>query len=255
MAQAHHILWIDDEIEALQPHIRVLRERGYTVTPVTNGEDGIALLTNSDTQYSAILLDQVMPGKDGMATLDAIRTINAQIPVILVTQSSDEQFVEVALGKQVTDFLVKPIGVAQIVSTLKRVLDQTQIVVDQIPSRYTADFNAIRTLKDSAPSWQEWVDIYLKLLQWDLVSEKLADGGLEETHLGQKKECNTEFSDFVEANYANWVAGGSDAPPLSVNILDRYVVPQLQAGKPVYFIVVDCFRLDHWLAVESLLYP
>ena len=255
MAQAHHILWIDDEIEALQPHIRVLRERGYTVTPVTNGEDGIALLTNSDTQYSAILLDQVMPGKDGMATLEAIRTINAQIPVILVTQSSDEQFIEVALGKQVTDFLVKPIGVAQIVSTLKRILDQTQIVVDQIPGQYTADFNAIRAVKDSAPNWQEWVNIYLKLLQWDLVSEKLAEGGLEETHLGQTKECNTEFSDFVEANYRDWVAGSPDAPPLSVNVLDRHVIPQLQAGKSVYFIVVDCFRLDHWLAVESLLYP
>ena len=255
MSQAHHILWIDDEIEALQPHILVLRERGYTVTPVTNGEDGIALLTNGDAQYSAVLLDQVMPGKDGMATLDAIRTVNAQIPVILVTQSSDEEFVEVALGKQVTDFLVKPIGVAQIVSTLKRVLDQQQMVVDQIPSRYIADYNAIRDIKDSAPNWQDWINIYVKLLQWDLVSEKLAEGGLEETHIGQKKECNTEFSDFVEANYRDWVAGSSDAPPLSVNVLDRHVIPQLQDGKSVYFIVVDCFRLDHWLAVESLLYP
>ena len=255
MAQTHQILWIDDEIEALQPHILVLRDRGYAVTPATNGEDGIALLTRGDTQYSAILLDQVMPGKDGMATLDAIRTINTQIPVILVTQSSDEQFVEVALGKQVADFLVKPIGVAQIVSTLKRILDQPQIVVNQIPSRYTTDFNAIRAMKDSSPSWQDWVNIYVKLLQWDMVSEKLADGGLEETHLAQKKECNTEFSDFVATHYPDWVADSSDAPPLSVNVLDRHVIPQLQAGKSVYFIVVDCFRLDHWLAVESLLYP
>ena len=255
MSQTHQILWIDDEIEALQPHILVLRDRGYAVTPVTNGEDGIALLTRGETQYSAVLLDQVMPGKDGIATLDAIRTINPQIPVILVTQSSDEQFIEKALGKQVTDFLVKPIGVAQIVSTLKRVLDQPQIVIDQIPGRYTTDFNAIRALKDSAPSWQDWVNIYVKLLQWDLVSEKLAEGGLEETHLAQKKECNTEFSDFVASRYPDWVEGNPDAPPLSVNILDRYVIPQLQAGKSVYFIVVDCFRLDHWLAVEPLLYP
>ena len=255
MAQAHQILWIDDEIEALQPHIHVLRERGYAVTPVTNGEDGIALLKNGDVQYNAILLDQVMPGKDGIATLDAIRTIDAQIPVVLVTQSSDEQFVEVALGKQVTDFLVKPIGVAQIASTLKRILDQSQIVVNQIPSQYTADFNMIRALKDSAPTWQDWVNIYVKLLQWDLVSERLAEGGLEETHLAQKKECNTEFSDFVEAHYHDWVSGSPDSPPLSVDVLDRHVIPKLQAGKSVYFIVVDCFRLDHWLAVEPLLYP
>ena len=231
---SHHILWIDDEIEALQPHILVLRERGYNVTPVTNGDDGVALLTNGDTQYSAVLLDQVMPGKDGMATLDAIRTVNSQIPVILVTQSSDEQFVEAALGKQVTDFLVKPIGVAQIVSTLKRVLDQPQLIVDQIPSQYTLDFNTIRSTKEAAPTWQDWVDIYVKLLQWDLVSEKLADGGLEETHLAQKKECNTEFSDFVEANYRDWAAGSPDAPPLSVNVLDRHVIPLLEAGKSVY---------------------
>ncbi len=255
MSQTHQILWIDDEIEALQPHIHVLRERGYAVTPVTNGEDGVALLKNRETQYNAILLDQVMPGKDGIATLDAIRSIDAQIPVVLVTQSSDEQFVEVALGKQVTDFLVKPIGVAQIASTLKRILDQPQIVVNQIPSQYTADFNMIRTLKDSAPTWQDWVDIYVKLLEWDLVSERLAEGGLQETHLAQKKECNTEFSDFVEAHYRDWVAGSPDSPPLSVDVLDRYVIPKLQAGKSVYFIVVDCFRLDHWLAVEPLLYP
>ena len=255
MSKPHQILWIDDEIEALQPHILVLRDRGYDVTPATNGEDGIALLKRSNAQYSAILLDQVMPGKDGMATLDEIRTMNPQVPVILVTQSSDERFIEVALGKQVTDFLVKPIGVAQIVSTLKRVLDQPQIVVNQIPGRYTADFNTIRAIKESNPGWQEWVEIYVTLLEWDLVSERLAEGGLEETHLAQKKECNTEFSDFVEANYPEWIAGSPQAPPLSVDVVDRHVIPQLQAGKSVYFIVVDCFRLDHWMAIESLLYP
>ena len=178
----HKILWIDDEIEALLPHRRFLETRGYDVIPATNGEDGLELLKQTDTQYDAILLDQVMPGKDGMATLDAIRTINPQIPVILVTQSSEEKFVDVALGKQVTDFLVKPIGVAQIASTLKRVLEQKQIVETQIPGRYTNDFNTINTLKASQPSWQDWIDIYVKLLEWDLLSDQLAEKGLEETH-------------------------------------------------------------------------
>ncbi len=255
MQKAHQILWIDDEIEALRPHIRFLTERGYTVTPATNGEDGIALLKQRDTEFSAILLDQVMPGKDGLQTLEVLRSINRQVPVIFVTQSSDDAFVDVALGKQVTDFLVKPIGVAQIAATLKRHLDAQQLVDNSIPGRYTTDFNAIRAIKESNLHWQEWVDIYVKLLEWDLVSERLAEGGLEETHLEQKKECNTEFSDFVEANYPAWIAGSSDAPPLSVNVLDRYVLPLLQAGKSVYFIVVDCFRLDGWMAVEPLLSP
>ncbi len=253
--KSHKILWIDDEIEALLPHRHSLETRGYNVTPATNGEDGIELLKQNDNQYDAILLDQVMPGKDGMETLDIIRTINAQVPVILVTQSSDDKFVDVALGKQVTDFLVKPIGVAQIASTLKRVLDQKHIVETQIPGRYTNDFNTISTLKASQPSWQDWIDIYVKLLEWDLLSDQLVKQGLEETHIEQKKECNAEFSNFVQANYPEWVNGSQDRPPLSVDVLDQYVVPLLKNNVPIYFIVVDCFRLDHWMAIEPLLYP
>lgn len=251
----HKILWIDDEVEALLPHRRSLETRGYDITAATNGEDGIELLKQNNNQYDAILLDQVMPGKDGMETLDIIRTIDAQVPVILVTQSSDDKFVDVALGKQVTDFLVKPIGVAQIASTLKRVLEQKNIVETQIPGRYTYDFNTISTLKASQPSWQDWIDIYVKLLEWDLLSDQLAKQGLEETHIEQKKECNAEFSDFVEANYQDWVNGDQDRPTLSVDILDQYVMPLLQDKVPIYFIVVDCFRLDHWMAIEPLLHP
>ena len=253
--KSYNVLWIDDEIEALLPHRRFLETRGYDVTPATNGEDGIELLKQHKTGYDAILLDQVMPGKDGMETLDVIRTINTQVPVILVTQSSDEKFVDVALGKQVTDFLVKPIGVAQIASTLKRVLEQKQIVETQIPGRYTNDFNLISTLKASQPSWEDWIDIYVKLLKWDLQSDQLAEQGLEETHLEQKKECNTEFSDFVALNYPHWVNGSEDRPPLSVDVLDQHLLPLLREKTPTYFIVVDCFRLDHWMAIESLLYP
>ncbi len=249
------ILWIDDEIEALLPHRRSLETRGYDVTAATNGEDGIELLKQENNQFDVILLDQVMPGKDGMETLDIIRTIDAQVPVILVTQSSDDKFVDVALGKQVTDFLVKPIGVAQIASTLKRVLEQKNIVETQIPGRYTYDFNTISTLKASQPSWQDWIDIYVKLLEWDLLSDQLSKQGLEETHLEQKKECNAEFSDFVEANYPEWVNGNQERPTLSVDVLDQYVMPLLQAKVPTYFIVVDCFRLDHWMAIEPLLHP
>ena len=185
--KSHQLLWIDDEIEALRPHILFLQERGYDVTPATNGEDGIALLKRGDKQYSAILLDQVMPGKDGIETLAGLRAIHPQVPVIFVTQSSDDKFVNNALGKQVTDFLVKPIGVAQIATTLKRVLEQQQIIDDSIPGRYTADFNAIRALKEANPSWHDWVDIYVKLLEWELVSDRLAEGRLRGNASGTKE--------------------------------------------------------------------
>ena len=246
------ILWVDDEIDALQPHILLLREKSYDVTPVSNGTDAISLLKES--YYDAVLLDQVMPGQDGMSTLDRIREINPILPVIMVTQGSEDQLIDEALGKRVSDFLVKPIGVAQIASTLKRVLDQTNIVEAQVPRNYTHDFNQIRATKDADPDWREWIEIYLKLLEWDRELNHLAQTGLEETHLEQKKECNALFSDYVQENYLRWLKG-EDSPILSVDVVDKFVIPHLREERQVYLIVVDCLRLDHWIAIEPVLQP
>ena len=244
------ILWVDDEIDALKPHILLLREKSYDVTPVSNGTDAISLLKES--YYDAVLLDQVMPGQDGMETLDQIREIDPILPVIMVTQGSEDQLIDDALGKRVSDFLVKPIGVAQIASTLKRVLDQTNIIEAQVPRNYTHDFNQIRASKDANPDWRRWIEIYLKLLEWDQELNHLAQTGLEETHLEQKKECNALFSDYVQENYLRWLQG-EDSPVLSVDVVDKFVIPHLREERQVYLIVVDCLRLDHWMAIEPIL--
>ena len=222
------ILWVDDEIDALKPHILLLREKSYDVTPVSNGTDAISLLKES--YYDAVLLDQVMPGQDGMATLDRIREINPILPVIMVTQGSEDQLIDDALGKRVSDFLVKPIGVAQIASTLKRVLDQTNIIEAQVPRNYTHDFNQIRASKDANPDWRKWIEIYLKLLEWDRELNRLAQTGLEETHLEQKKECNALFSDYVQENYLRWLQG-EDSPILSVDVVDKFVIPHVRNAR------------------------
>ena len=248
----HKILWIDDEIDALKPHILFLREKSYEITPVSNGEDAISLLKES--HYDAILLDQVMPGQDGMTTLDRIREVAPILPVVMVTQSSDDQLINEALGKRISDFLVKPIGGAQIASTLKRVLDQTRIIEGQVPRNYTQDFNQIRITKEAGPNWWMWIEIYLKLLEWDLEFDQLAQTGLKETHLEQKKECNGLFSNYVQENYRRWLQG-EDSPVLSVDVVDKFVIPHLREKRQVYLIVVDCLRLDHWMAIEPLLQP
>ena len=249
---ARKILWIDDEIEALRPHILYLNEKSYDVTPVSNGDDAISMIKTS--RYDVILLDQMMPGQDGMSVLARVREHDASIPLIMVTQCREEAVINEALGKRISDFLVKPIGGAQIASTLKRVLDQTKIIEEQVPHKYTQDFNQIRLIKDSSPDWRDWADIHSKLVEWDLEFDLLGETGLEETHLEQKKECNALFSDYVAENYTRWIRG-EDAPVLSVNVLDRFVIPHLRKNKQVYFIVVDCLRLDHWLAIEPLLQP
>ena len=246
------ILWIDDEIDALKPHVLLLHEKGYDVMPVSNGADGVALLQES--YFEAVLLDQMMPGQDGMATLAQIREIEPTLPVVMITQNSDDKLVNEALGRRISDFLVKPIGVAQIVSTLKRILDQNKIIEGQIPRNYTQDFNTIRLAKESQPDWRSWIEIYLKLLEWDFELEHLMQTGLEETHRELAKECNAAFSNYVQQNYLNWLQG-EDSPILSVDVIDTFVIPHLREKRPLYFIVVDCLRLDQWIAIESLLQP
>ncbi len=246
------ILWVDDEIESLKSHVFSLSTKGYSLTPVSNGDDALSLL--QEEVYDAVLLDQMMPGQDGITTLEGIRRICPQLPVIMVTQSSDDQLIDEALSKQVDDFLVKPLTPGQIASTLKRVLQQNQLVADQMPQRYISSFSDIQMAKQRDPDWRAWIDIYVKLAEWDIHFDQTSDKGLSETHQELKKECNALFSRYVENNYAHWIRG-TDAPVLSVDVLEQYVAPHLRDGMPVYFVLIDCLRLDQWLAIESLLQP
>ena len=247
-----HILWIDDEIDFLKPHIVFLEGKGYNITPVSNGDDGLSLI--KEQNYDAVLLDQIMPGRDGMSTLALIRQIEPGLPVIMVTKSEEEELMDEAMGNRIDDFLVKPVSPSRILPILKRVLDQERMIETKVPQDYTADFNKIRIMKDLGPDWEEWVEIYLKLVEWDIEFDGLEKTGLEETQAEQKKECNALFSSYVEKHYVDWL-NGQNSPTLSVDVIDKYVLPLLQQREEVYFIVVDCLRLDQWLSIEPLLQP
>jgi len=246
------ILWIDDEIEFLKSHIFFLKSKGYNITPISNGDDALALI--KEQHYDAVLLDQIMPGRDGMTTLAMIRDIEPNLPVIMVTKSEEEELMDAAIGNRIDDFLVKPLDPKRILPVLKRILDQDKIIETKVPMDYTADFNKIREMKDQNPGWQDWIYIYGKLSEWDIEFDKIEKTGLEETHKEQKKECNALFSKFVEENYTNWL-NGKNSPVLSVDLMDKHVFPYLKNGEQVYFIVVDCLRLDQWLTIEPLLQP
>lgn len=249
-SENRRILWVDDEIDGLKPHIVFLKEKGYNITPVSNGDDALSLLR--EQHYDAVLLDQIMPGMDGMRTLEFIREIEPSIPVIMVTKSDEEELMDEAIGKRIDDFLVKPLYPSRILPVLKRVLEQERIIETKVPKDYTADFNKIRLMKENQPNWKDWIEIYIKLLEWDMEFDKLEKTGLEETHAELKKECNALFSDYVEKNYLNWL-NGRDSPILSVDVIDKYVVPLLKEKKQVYFIVIDCLRLDQWFTIEPLI--
>lgn len=244
------ILWVDDEIDKLKSHIIFLEERGYKIIPVTNGDDAVNLIGKKN--FDLVLLDEMMPGKDGLTTLEEIKEKSPHLPVIMVTKSEEENLMEQAIGGKIDDYLTKPVNPSQVLSTAKKILEKRKIRKEHLSKKYVEDFNQIRMTLSGPLSWREWIEIHRVLSEWDLEMEEFKDLGLTETHLTQKRECDLEFGRFVENSYLSWVEK-NDSPSLSVNIVSKYLYPLLLEKKPVFFIVVDCMRLDHYLYIEPIL--
>lgn len=112
------ILWVDDEIELLKPHFIFLESRGYQTTPCTNGIDALELIKSNP--YDIVLLDENMPGLNGLETLLEIKNINTSLPVIMITKNEEEHIMEEAIGTKISDYLIKPVNPNQILLSLKK---------------------------------------------------------------------------------------------------------------------------------------
>jgi len=243
------ILWVDDEIDLLKSHIIFLEKKGYKLIPVNNGEDAITLVKRET--FDAVLLDEMMPGLDGLSVLAEIKNHDPGLPVVMITKSKEDSIMEDALGSRINDYLIKPVNPNQIYSTLKRLLDSRQLRSERVSREYTMQANQNRADLDNGLDYKGWTRIYNRLSTWDIEIDEYKDSGLSQIHNDQKKEFRREFSKHVEKNYLNWING--KGPVLSHTFLDKYVTPLLKNNKKVYFIVIDCFRLDHWLAIEPKL--
>lgn len=244
------ILWVDDEIDQLKSQIIFLEGKGYQVIPVSNGDDAVKLVGKQT--YDLILLDEMMPGKDGLTTLAEIKEVNPHIPVIMVTKSEEEDLMEQAIGKKIDDYLTKPVNPSQILSAVKKILEAKKIREDHLSREYLNDFRKISDLLNSRLNWQDWIEIHKTLSRWDLEVENFKDLGLKQTHLGQRKECNLEFGKYVEKEYLDWL-DSEESPVLSTDVARKYLFPIIKEEKKLFFIVIDCMRLDQWLMVEPLL--
>ena len=249
--EAKQILWADDEIDLLRPHQIFLKDRGYDITPVTNGDDAIAMVQKRG--FDAVLLDEMMAGRDGLSTLAAIKDINPHIPVIMITKNEEERLMEQAIGQRIDDYLTKPVNPSQILLACKKLLDTRQIQKDRMGLDYAAASNRLRESLILADSWRDWIDLHVRLSEWDLELDRFYDPGLRTMHDDLRRACNLAFGKFVEDNYSQWVQDEDDSPTLSVDIVSEFVAPCMQDGEQVFFVVVDCMRLDHWLAILPLL--
>ena len=244
------ILWVDDEIELLRSHIMLLSEKGYTVETATNGEDAVELVRSRS--FDLVFLDEMMAGMGGLRTLSEIKDVRPELPVVMITKNEDEGLMEEAIGVKISDYLTKPVNPSQVLLAVKKFLEGKKIAGATVSRDYIKEFNEISMALQSSMSADEWANIYRRLVEWSIEMDSHTELGLKQTLTDQIRECNVEFSKFVERNYRNWLEQ-KNRPVLSVDILDKYLIPELQDGKSVFFFVIDCLRMDQWMSMERVL--
>ncbi|GGH76824.1 CheY-like chemotaxis protein [Filimonas zeae] len=244
------ILWVDDEIESLQSQKIFLENKGYTVQTLTNGFEAIDFVR--DNPVDVVLLDESMPGITGLETLSRIKEINQQVPVILITKNETENLMDEAIGSQITDYLIKPVNPNQVLLSLKKVMDNKRLVAEKTTTAYQQQFRNLFMALNSDPGYNEWMDIYRKLVYWELEMDKSDSPEMQEVFQTQKQEANTEFFKFISKNYLSWLQPAADAPVMSHNLFQFKVLPHVEKGTPVFFILIDNLRFDQWKAIQPL---
>ncbi|ETD19544.1 MULTISPECIES: T9SS response regulator signal transducer PorX [Prevotellaceae] len=238
------LLWVDDEIELLKSHIIFLEKKGYDVTTVSNGTDAIEQCMQRT--YDLVLLDEMMPGLSGLETLQRIKEISPATPVVMVTKSEEENIMDQAIGSKIADYLIKPVNPNQILLTLKKNIHRKEIVTEVTQSGYQQNFQDIATKIMTCRSFQDWVDVYKRLVHWELELSS-TDSNMTEMLKMQKEEANNGFAKYIKHNYLDWVDEATQERPLmSPDIFKKKIFPLLNAGNKVFLIVIDNFRYDQW---------
>ncbi len=239
------ILWTDDEIEVLKPHILFLTDKGYEVSTCSNGNDTIDLVNNND--YDIIFLDEHMPGMSGIETLREIKQLKPEIPVVMITKSEEEDIMEMAIGSQIADYLIKPVKPKQILLSLKKNIESSRLVSETTTTDYRVGFSKIGQEIGSANTHRTWSDIYKKLIYWDTRLDRIDDPGLREIFSMQEHEANIAFSKFITKDYLSWFTPEcKERPLMSPAIMSEKVFPLLKQKKKVLFVVIDNLRYDQW---------
>src|ERR1700755_848355 len=245
------ILWADDEIDLLKPHVLFLKEKGYNVTTVTNGNDAVDSFKNN--YFDLVFLDENMPGLTGLETLSEIKNLNNEVPVVLITKNEEEYLMEDAIGSKIDDYLIKPVNPKQILLTIKKLTENKRLVTEKTTMAYQQDFRTLGMTLNENLSYQEWVDVYKKLIYWELELERLEDAGMHEILTLQKAEANVQFSKFIEKNYLDWIKNPDNAPIISPQVFKKKVYPQLEANVPVFFILIDNLRYDQYRMIHPII--
>ncbi|MEG2665835.1 MAG: response regulator, partial [Bacteroidales bacterium] len=249
------VLWVDDEIDLLKPHVMFLQAKGYDVITINNGGDAVDILKAESVDI--VFLDEQMPGISGLETLSRIKELFPSLPVVMVTKSEEECIMDEALGAKISDYLIKPVNPGQILLTIKKQLESRRLESEKSSMSYQQEFRSIGAGLSANLTFKEWEEVYKKLVYWDIELSKNGDEGLIEILRNQKEEANLLFSKYIENNYLDFIKGnkGKDEFEMSHTLLRQRLFPLLNDEVPVFFIVIDNLRYDHWKVIQSKLDP
>ncbi|MCX6252639.1 MAG: bifunctional response regulator/alkaline phosphatase family protein [Bacteroidetes bacterium] len=246
------ILWVDDEIDLLKPHMIFLREKGYDVDTTNNGHDAIEILRKKD--FDIVFLDEQMPGLSGIETLLQIKGNFPNLPVVMITKSEEETIMEDAIGSNISDYLIKPVNPNQILLSLKKTLENKKLINEKTTHQYQQQFRSLGMEISNKLNYEEWTEVYKKLVYWELKLEKSDDEGMNQVLGMQKHEANEVFAKFIERNYLTWLNGKTqEKPVLSHTLLREKVFPFFNDNRPLFVILIDNLRYDQWKMLQPIL--
>ena len=243
------ILWVDDEIHLLRPHLLFLQARGYHVDAITNGDDALVLMRSHP--YDLVLLDEQMPGMRGLEVLEILRREDPHARVVMVTKSEEDHTMTEAIGRRVADYLVKPTSPRQVLSVVTRILEGSSIRQQRAAQDFAARFGRLSTKSQEARTADDFAEVYVELTDWHVRLEEEGEAGLLDTVQSLMSDLRTDFGQWVGREYPRWMRNEGERPPLSVDVVKDYLVPLL-GDDPVFFVVLDCMRLDQWRVMAPL---
>jgi DNA-binding response OmpR family regulator len=252
--QPRTVLWVDDEVDLLEPHRIFLADKGYEVHVATNADDAVELLRRQP--FDLVLLDEQMPGKRGLEAFREVRELAPNLPVVMVTKSEDDTTLRDALGADIRDYLVKPVNPRQVLSVVTKILEGPAIRQQATARSFVERFHVLETERTRDLTWRGWIDRFDEMMGWDIELTAAGEPGLYDSLRGMYPAMHRDFAAFMQREYPRWLANlDGDRPPLSIDIVGEFLLPAMRRSRAVLFIVVDCLRLDQWMVLQRSLTP
>ncbi len=252
-----HILWADDEINQLKPHIIFLEEKGYKVTAVNSGEDAIDECKKT-TSVDLVLIDEMMTGLDGLSTIAILKNNWPDIPIIMITKNEEEWLMEEAIGAHISNYLTKPVNPSQILMACKNIFDNKKITTDKNIQEFIKYFNNLSIEIENIKTMSDWYKVYNNICNWSIILSDIEDKNIINMLDEQKKTINNKFCKFILDNYKEWINDSEsleDTPLLSHQVFNSILKPIISQNRQLIFIIIDCLRLDQWKMISTLLQP